>query len=185
MDFSKIKAASVDMSVDDDLLTQELLSIPEKLWDTGNDRYTGFKWKSIFLRKNLTKEFNDFKTAKSLPHSAWYWDDRFDIPYIKSLVESLPLNNIGMIRAFVLDGPLAMHIDSNETTPDELSYRLGLTIASKLEEPMILDGVPVRDKCLLFDDSISHGFPNATGTQISIRIFGDFEYEKFKATKIL
>lgn len=185
MDFNKIRAAAVDIDVDDNRLTEELLSIPESLWDKGIDQYTGFEWKSVFLRKNDSKEFTDFKNAKSIPHKVWYWDDRFDIPYVKQIVEALPLNTIGMIRAFILTGPLPIHVDSNETTPTELSYKLGLTIASKLEEPMILDGVPVNDKYLLFNDEVSHGFPNATGTQISIRVFGDFDYEKFKVTKIL
>lgn len=185
MDFNKIKAAAVDISINDSKLTNELLSIPEHLWDKGMDPHTGFNWKSIFLRINDKQTFNDFKTAKSIPHCAWDWDKRLSIPYIKEIVSALPITTVGMIRAFILDGPLAMHIDSNDTTPDELSFRLGLTIASRLDEPMILDGFKLDDKYLLFDDGISHGFPNAKGTQISIRIFGDFEYEKFKVTKTI
>lgn len=184
MNFNKIKAAAVEITVDDNQLTKELLNIPESLWSTGTDKNTEFSWKSIFLRKNNEHEFTDFKSAKNLAHAAWYWDDKLDIPYIKSLVESLPVNTIGMIRAFVLNGPLPMHVDSNETTPDELSFKMGLTIASKLEEPMILDGIQVPDKYLLFDDEVSHGFPNATGTQISIRIFGDFNYDDFTVSKV-
>ncbi len=184
MDLTKIKAVAVDITVDDDLLTQELLSIPNNYWDVGTDQYTGTNWKSMFLTKNNVKKFVDFKSAKSLKHSEWFWDEGLEIPYIKSLVQALPITEIGMVRAFILSGPLPMHIDTNDKTPDELSFKLGLTIASKLEEPMTLDGTLISEKYILFDDSVSHGFPKATGTQISIRIFGNFDYEKFLVKKI-
>lgn len=184
MNLTNIKAVAVELEVDNDLLTKELLSIPDEKWNKNKDQYSGHLWKNIFLTKNDYQEFEDFKTAKTIPHSAWRWDDSLEIPYIKSLVESLPVKDIGMIRAFVLDGPLVMHVDSNENTPDELSYRLGLTIASKLESAMTMPGIKVEEKCVLFDDSVPHGFPDGNGQQISIRVFGDFEYDKFKITKV-
>ena len=184
MDFTDIKALAVDLEVDNELLTKELLSIPDDKWDTGNDQYSGHYWKSIFLTKNDHQEFQDFKSAKSITHFAWYWDSDLDIPYIKSLVESLPVNTVGMVRAFVLDGPLVMHVDSNENTPNDMTYKMGLTIASKLESPMSMPGITVEEKCVLFDDSVPHGFPEGQGQQISIRVFGDFDYDKFKITKI-
>jgi hypothetical protein len=42
------------------------------------------------------------------------------------------------------------------------------------------DGTKVKEKTIFFNDSIPHGFPDAVGTQMSIRIFGDFEYDKFE-----
>jgi hypothetical protein len=44
----------------------------------------------------------------------------------------------------------------------------------------MLGDVQVREKNVFFNDSIPHGFPNASGTQMSIRVFGDFEYDKFE-----
>jgi hypothetical protein len=184
MNFTDIKAIAVDLNVNDELLTTELLTIPDEKWNTGNDQYSGHLWKNIFLTKNNHQEFQDFKSAKSIPHSSWYWDESLDIPYIKSLVESLPIVSIGMIRAFVLDGPLVMHIDSNENTPSDISYSMGLTIASKLESPMTMPGVTIEEKYVLFNDSFPHGFPDGKGQQISIRVFGDFDYDKFKITKV-
>lgn len=184
MDFNNLKALAVDIDVNDDLLTQELFSIPEDKWTVDKDQYSGHYWKSIFLTKNDTQEFKDFKSAKSIPHSAWYWDEDIQAPYIRSLVESLPATTIGMIRAFILDGPLVMHIDSNETTPSDISYKLGLTIASKLESAMTMPNVQVREKYVLFNDSFPHGFPEGGGQQVSIRVFGDFDYNKFKITKV-
>lgn len=185
MDFSNVKAIAVNIDVDEDRLTQELESIPKNLWDSGVDNKTETYWNTIWLTKNDADEFADFKTAKSIKHDAWYWNEDLEIPYIKSLVESLPIKNIGMIRAFILDGPLPMHVDSNENTPTELSYSMALTIASRLEEPMSMEGdILVEEKNVFFNDSIPHGFPKATGKQISIRVFGDFDYYKFSVKKV-
>ena len=184
MDFIDIKAIAVDIDVNDELLTHELLSIPDNKWNTGKDQYSGHLWRNIFLTKNDHDDFGDFKSAKSVPHSEWYWDDSLHIPYIRSLVESLPVNSIGMIRAFVLDGPLVMHTDCDADTPSDISYKMGLTIASKLESPMSMPDISVKEKYVLFNDSVPHGFPEGKGQQISIRVFGDFDYDKFKITKV-
>lgn len=184
MNFNRVKAVAVEVDVDTTLLTSELLSIPEDKWASNTDQYSGHYWKNIFLTKNNVKEFTDFKTAKSIKHNEWFWDESLNIPYIRSLVESLPLNHIGMIRAFVLDGPLVMHVDSNDDTPDDMSYRFGLTIASEMNDPMMLGNELIYDKNLLFDDSIQHGFPKSSGRQISIRVFADFNYDDFKVTKV-
>lgn len=183
MDFTNIKAIAVDIDVDDGLLTQELLAIPSSKWEIGVDKTSGHFWKNIFLTKNDFQVFNDFKSAKSIPHSAWYWDTELHIPYIQSLVKSLPIDTIGMIRAFILDGPLVMHVDSNDSTPDDSSYKIGLTIASELQVPMQMPGIEVQEKYVLFDDSVPHGFRDSNGRQISIRVFGDFDYDKFKVIK--
>lgn len=185
MDFDKIKAAAVNINVDYDKLTHELEAIPKDLWDTGVDLISNTAWNTLWIRKNNIAEFSDFKSAKSISHDKWFWRDDLSIPYIKSLVESLPIKTIGMVRAFILNGPLPIHVDSNDSTPSDLDYNLALTIASKLEDPMIMDSnIKIIEKNILFNDSITHGFPEATGTQISIRIFGDFDYSKFDIEKI-
>ena len=48
MDFTNIKAIAVDIDVDDNLLTQELLAIPSSKWEIGIDKTSGHFWKSIF-----------------------------------------------------------------------------------------------------------------------------------------
>ena len=181
MYWNNIKAAAVKINVDDSRLTQELEAIPKELWDSGEDLTSNTSWNTIWIRTNSIAEFPDFKLAKGIDHSEWEWREDLSIPYIKSLVESLPIRTIGMIRAFILTGPLPIHIDSNESTPKALDYNLALTIASKLEVPMTMpDGTKVKEKTVFFNDSIPHGFPDALGTQMSIRIFGDFEYDKFE-----
>ena len=185
MDWNNIKAAAVKINVDDSRLTQELEAIPKELWDSGEDLTSNTSWNTIWIRTNSIAEFTDFKLAKGIDHSEWEWREDLTIPYIKSLVESLPIRTIGMIRAFILTGPLPIHIDSNESTPKALDYNLALTIASKLEVPMTMtDGTKVKEKTIFFNDSIPHGFPDAVGTQMSIRVFGDFEYDKFEVDTV-
>jgi hypothetical protein len=180
MDWLKIKAVAINIDVDEDLLEKELRSIPHDRWDTQHLNNREHGWKTVFLNKNSTQVFKDFKTAKLIPHSEWVWDDTIHIPYIRSLVESLPMKTIGMIRAFVLTGPLVIHVDSDNTTPLDLDKNLGLTIATKMGGPMWMEGgVKVKEKCVFFNDSIPHGFPQGSGEQISIRIFGEFAYDNF------
>jgi hypothetical protein len=180
MDWLKIKAVAVNIEVNEELLEQELRSIPHDKWDNQHINEKGYGWKTVFLKKNSTQDFEDFKTAKHTPHSDWAWDETINIPYIRSLVESLPIKTIGMIRAFITNGPLGIHVDSDETTPMDLDKNLGLTIASKITGPMWMEGgVEVKEKCVFFNDSIPHGFPQGVGEQLSIRIFGEFDYDDF------
>ena len=69
MNFFNIKAAAVELVVDENLLADELLAIPDEQWDSGYDQYSGCSWKSIFLRINNIKTFTDFKSAKGLDHN--------------------------------------------------------------------------------------------------------------------
>jgi hypothetical protein len=185
MNFINIKAAAIDLDIDDERLVREIMSIPSDKWTLSEyDILGSHPWKTIWLRVNNTEKFRDFKSAKSVPHKDWYWDPNLNIDYLKSVVENLPFKTVGMIRAFSLGGSIAMHVDSNDTTPKDLNYNMGLTLAPNLEMPMSLDGTEIKEKYLLFKDSLPHGFPNATTPQISIRIFGDIEYDKLKIIKI-
>jgi len=185
MNIINIKAIAVDLDIDNEKLVQEITAIPADKWIPSEyDILGSHPWKTVWLRINNKENFRDFKSAKSVPHNEWYWDSDLNIDYFKSIVENLPFKTIGMIRAFSLGGSIAMHVDSDDTTPTELTYNMGLTLAPNLEIPMSLDGIEIKEKYILFNDSIAHGFPNATGSQISIRIFGDIEYDKLKIINI-
>lgn len=176
-------AAEFDFDFDHNKMAEELLSIPRDKWlVSSRDNYT---YKSLFATVNDTQVYTDFKSAKIIPHSAWSWDYTLDIPYTRSVVESLPASIFGIVRVMWTNGPLPLHVDTNDTTPTELDYRLGVTLAPILHEPMQMkDKVLVHGKTVLFDDSILHGFPIATTDQLGIRIFGNFDYDKFKITKV-
>lgn len=183
-----IKAIEVSLDIDYAKMQQEFLSIPEDRWQVsvapnlvGPGTHT---YKSLFLTRNDTDTFTDFKSAKSVPHNEWYWDDSLNLPYTKSVVYSLPARSIGIVRIMIADGPLPLHVDSDNTTPDDYTYRLGLTVAPLQKYAMQLGDTVVTGSQYFFDDGILHGFPDSSEVQMSIRVFGDFEYSKFKTTKV-
>jgi hypothetical protein len=160
-------------------MSEELLAIPNDKWLVS--KRDDFLYKSVFLTKNETAVFTDFKTAKSILHSEWVWDDSLNISYTRSVIESLPCTVFGIVRVMWTNGPLPMHVDTNSTTPSDLTYRLGVTLAPILHEPMtMLENTLVPGKAVLFDDSVPHGFPKAITDQLGIRIFGEFDYDKFR-----
>jgi hypothetical protein len=172
-------AAEFDFDFDHKKMEEELLAIPTDRWLISER--DDFLYKSLFLTKNKNKVFTDFKTAKSLLHNEWDWDDTLNIPYTRAVVERLPCTVFGIIRAMWTNGPLPMHIDTNSLTPEDLTYKLGVTLAPVLHEPMtMLKNTLVSGKTVLFDDSVPHGFPNATTDQLGVRIFGEFDYDKFR-----
>lgn len=172
-------AAEFDFDFDHDKMAQELLSIPDNLWLVSINN--GFQYKSLFLTINDYQVFTDFKSAKSIKHNEWRWNPNLSIPYTKLVIESLPSTVFGIIRVMWTNGPLPMHVDTNTDTPDDITYKMGVTLAPILHEPMTMcTDTIVSGKTVLFDDSNPHGFPKAKTDQLGIRIFGEFDYEKFK-----
>jgi hypothetical protein len=172
-------AAEFEFDFDPSIMEEELLAIPESEWLMSVNN--GYQYKSLFLTVNDYQVFTDFKTAKTIKHSDWRWNPSLNIPYTKSIVDLLPKKQLGMVRAMWTNGPLPMHVDSNDTTPDDLTYSFGITLAPVLHEPMtMLKDTLVYGKAVIFDDSKPHGFPEAKTNQLGIRIFGDFLYEKFR-----
>jgi hypothetical protein len=172
-------AAEFQLDFDHARMEKELLEIPETEWliSTRNDH----QYKSLFLTVNNYQVFTDFKSAKTIKHSDWKWNPLLNIPYTKSVVDLLPKTQLGMVRAMWTNGPLPMHVDSNDATPNDLTYLFGITLAPVLHEPMtMLEDTLVYGKAVIFDDSKPHGFPKAKTNQLGIRIFGDFLYEKFR-----
>jgi hypothetical protein len=172
-------AAEFDFDFDHKRMASELLAIPEDKWVVSSR--DNFTYKSLFITVNSNQVYNDFKSAKVIPHNAWSWDYTLDIPYTRSVVESLPSSTFGIVRVMWTNGPLPLHVDSNESTPSDITYKMGVTLAPVLHEPMTMcTDISVSGKTVLFDDSMPHGFPTATTDQLGVRIFGEFDYEKFR-----
>ena len=172
-------AAEFEFEFNHKRMEQELLAIPLDRWLISER--DDFLYKSLFLTTNQSSVFTDFKTAKGITHKEWFWDDSLNIPYTRSVVERLPCTVFGIVRVMWTNGPLPMHVDTNDTTPDDPTYRLGVTLAPVLHEPMtMLKHTMVHGKTVLFDDSVPHGFPTATTDQLGVRIFGDYDYDKFR-----
>lgn len=175
-------AAEFEFEFDHAKMTEELLAIPIDKWLVS--KRDDFLYKSIFLTLVDNQIFTDFKSAKLVPHDKWYWDDTLDIPYTRSVVEMLPAKQFGIIRVMWTNGTLPMHVDTNDSTPDNITYKLGVTLAPILHEPMtMITDTLVYGKTILFNDSYAHGFPNATTDQLGVRIFGEFDYDKFRILK--
>ncbi len=181
MEYNKYIAIELELNIDYNKLELELMSIADEKWQYDTDPLDPDSiWKSMFLTRNNTKVFNGFAAAKTIPHSDWFWDDSLNIPYTRQLISQLPIRTLGMVRLMWTNGVLPLHVDICETSPSDLTYKLGLTIAPLLSQPMIMiNNTKIFGKTVLFNDSIPHGFPTMAGIQLGIRIFGDFDYQQF------
>ena len=187
MDYSKVIAIEVDIDIDYDMMREEFLSILDSQWNNHSSYLPGYNYvtyKSLFLTKNNHGVFDDFKVAKTIPHSEWYWDDSINMPYTKTVIDSLPSKSIGIVRIMVTNGVLPLHTDCNSNTSVDHTYRLGLTISPMCSDKLQLGNTFIPYKALFFNDCVPHGFLSSADTQMSVRIFGDFEYEKFNIKRI-
>lgn len=187
MDYSKVIAIEVDIDIDYDILRQEFIGILDTRWHHHSSYLPGYEhitYKSLFLKKNNIGFFNDFKIAKTIPHSEWYWDDDINMPYTKTVIDSLPAKSIGIVRIMVTNGILPLHTDCNSNTPVDHTYQLGLTISPVYSDKLQIGNTFIPYQAVFFNDSVPHGFLSSTDIQMSIRIFGDFEYDKFNIKRI-
>ena len=145
----------------------------------------------FYLRKNSVSDVQSFSTTKYLPHDIWSWKEELDIPYTKQFIESLPFTKLGMIRCFIFnDSFLPVHKDYRTPTEyghsEEFDKCLGLSIIPST------GGVPMRiwsaalgkvvsvpGNAMLFNDSVFHGVPKTTGYRITLRVFGEIDYNYF------
>lgn len=134
-----------------------------------------------------------FNRTKYLDHSLWRWRPslKHKIPYTIQCIESLPYKSIGLIRVFITKNTFfPTHYDydynldnSNLSGQDDLTKTLGVSLVPSTGD------VPLKiwsnkDNCvktihgnsMLFRDSQPHGVPFTAGTRITIRIFGNIDF---------
>jgi len=161
----------------------------------GNDGVERRKLRSakVFYLRNST--VNDvrrdprFSVNKNLPHGSWFWRPELAqrIRYTISAIESLPFRHIGLVRSFVWkDTFMPTHRD---TVPDaagryDLDPALGISLIPSTGDVGMLIWDEARKKvralaghCLMFDDSKWHGVPMTRGARITLRIFGELDFE--------
>ena len=182
MDYKTIIALEVKLDLDYDKITKEIMSVPESHWTTRS--FDGYYWKSLSLTTNDIAPFKDFKSAKRIDHTEWYWDLAVPTPYLRSVLTSLPINHIGIVRVMLIDGYLPLHVDSDKNTPDDKSYYLGLSLFPILNDSLSIADTKLNCRSMFFNDKIIHGYPESTSRNLTIRIFGDFDYSKFNVLKI-
>jgi hypothetical protein len=149
---------------------------------------------NIFYLRNSTA--NDatrdsrFSVNKKLPHSSWFWREELKerIAYTIECIESLPYRSLGLIRAFVCDNTfMPTHRDSAPEWGCDSSQSIGLSlIPATGGVPMLIwddaagEVRELHGHCLLFDDSKWHGVPMTRGTRVTLRVFGELDYERLE-----
>jgi hypothetical protein len=149
---------------------------------------------SIFYLRSSTE--NDvtrdsrFSVNKKLAHSSWFWRPALSelIPYTIECIESLPYRSLGLVRAFVCrDTFMPTHRDTAPEWGCDKTQSIGLSlIPATGGVPMLIwDDAAARVRelhghCLVFDDSKWHGVPMTRGTRITLRVFGELEFERLE-----
>lgn len=133
-----------------------------------------------------------FLITKNLPTDNWEWIDRYKntIPYTINCIESLPYKKIGCIRVFVTENTFfPSHRDYGMHGPFELSTdyskTLGLSIIPDTGNvPMSIYSFQhkqvhkVHGNAMIFNDSAFHGVEFTPGIRITIRIFGEIDFQE-------
>ena len=176
--------------------TDELYKKIDYIDDDGTTHvHNGMQGQYIFYlrenRNNTTAE--KFIITKSLPTDSWDWIEQYKsiIPYTIECIESLPYNHIGCIRVFVTENTFfPTHRDYGMGGPavlsDEYEKTLGLSIIPDTGNvPMQIYSYKNKEVCkvpgnaMLFNDSAFHGVGYTSGIRITIRVFGDIDFQEF------
>jgi hypothetical protein len=186
----KILASALNLDIDYDRMATELLAVMshEKCiqfsYPTSPDiEVTAY---SIFLRNCSVQPTEvSFRTAKSVDFDDWTWDYNLDIPYTRSIVNSLPFTTLGTVRVvFFPDVPCIEHTDWDDVTDSK--HTLGLSIIPNTAETCcnvwsekLQKYVEIPGNAMLLNDSVKHFVPLGKGTRITMRIFGEIDYSWF------
>lgn len=133
-----------------------------------------------------------FDYTKQLQTEGWRWREELKplLPYTIECIESLPYNSIGCIRVFITENTFfATHRDygwGTEALSKDYDRCFGLSIIPDT------GGVPMKiqsfetgtvheipGNAMLFNDSAWHGVGMVEKTRITIRVFGDIDYQSF------
>jgi hypothetical protein len=188
IDYSKIIAAGLKLDIDYERMTNELVNAK------GSSKCVPFTYQSdnqvcqsfsLFLRENKTMPQYSYRGAKLANIDDWSWDDSLSIPYTISIIEKLPFKKLGTVRAvYFPDIPCIEHTDWDDKS--NLKHTLGLSLipstgntycnvwSEKLNEYVSIPG-----NAMLLNDSIRHNVPKANGLRITVRLFGEIDYNKF------
>jgi hypothetical protein len=191
VDYNNIIAASVQLDIDYDLMSQELLRILDNGYgvpftypaerDTA-DIVTAY---SIFLR-NPKNDFDySYRGSKLSDIEKFTWRDELEIPYTKKVIEKLPFIKLGTVRAVYFPNvPCVEHTDWDD--PQDLKNTLGLSIIPSLGDTFCnvwsqseSKWLPVYGHAMLLNDSVKHFVPMSVGTRITMRLFGELDYTWF------
>jgi hypothetical protein len=148
----------------------------------------------FYLRENLDNVNNikRFDYTKTLPTDKWVWIDHFktSLPYTIECIENLPYKHIGCIRVFITENTFfATHRDygwGRNNLSKDYDRCFGLSIIPdtggvpmKIQSFKNNNVYDIYGNAMLFNDSAWHGVPYVSGLRITIRIFGEINYQSF------
>lgn len=142
--------------------------------------------------ENNNNKVSRFDVTKKLSVTGWQWRNEIieNTPYLKSCIESLPYKHIGCIRVFITENTFfATHRDygwGEDKLSTDYDSCFGLSIIPDTGGvPMKIYSFDTRavhevdGNAMLFNDSAWHGVGMVNGIRITIRIFGEIDYQEF------
>lgn len=186
-----ILAAALNLDIDYSLMAKELFDAKSSskcipfsyLTDNKKDSVTAY---SLFLRISKEPTAYSYRGAKSADASTWCWDESLNIPYTRSIIDSLPISPLGTVRVVYFPNiPCMKHTDWDD--PTDTDRTLGLSIIPSTGDThcnvwseTLQRDVSVPGNAMLLNDSIPHWVPTANGTRITMRVFGKIDYKWFE-----
>jgi hypothetical protein len=191
MDYKNLLVASLKLNIDYDKMTKELLEamkgsscVPFSYPASREDK-TEVTAYSLFLRKSVEHGDYSYRGAKYAGYNSWSWNTDLDIPYTRSIVESIPFKPLATVRVVYFPMvPCVEHTDWDD--PDDTTHTLGLSIIPDTADTYCNvwneksnSYIPILGNAMLLNDSIKHSVPKGTRTRITMRVFGEIEYSWF------
>lgn len=149
----------------------------------------------FYMRRHINNPSNitNFSITKNLPTEGWSWIDQVaqDAPYTVQCIESLPFKKIGCIRVFITENTFfPTHRDYGMFGPAvqaaEYEKTLGVSLLPDTGGvPMSIQSYKTNEiyevtgNAMLFNDSAWHGVKFTPGMRITIRVFGEVDYQDF------
>jgi hypothetical protein len=195
MNYLNILAAGLTLDIDYEKMTKELMPLISHKkcikFSYPTDKNIEATAYSIFLRK-CSKELIEvnFRNAKAVNLEDWAWDLDLDIPYSRSIIQDIPFTKLGAVRiVFFPDVPCIEHTDWDDSSDHE--HTLGLSIIPDTADTccnvwseQLQRYVEIPGNAMLLNDSVKHFVPLGKGTRITMRLFGEIDYNFF-ADKII
>jgi len=191
MDYKNIIATGLNLDIDYKKMSEELIAAmssdkclpfsypPER---GAKEEVTAY---SLFLRNSTEPVEYSYRGAKSGSTKSYQWANLI-IPYTKSIIESLPFKNLTAVRVvYFPDVPCVEHTDWDDS--NDHVHTLGLSIIPSTADvccevwnETLNDYVSIPGNAMLLNDSIKHRVPKGIGTRITMRVFGEIDYEWFR-----
>lgn len=185
MDYKRIIAASLNLDIDYAQMSKELVRSMSSnaCVPFSYDGYTAY---SLFLRESTEPTTYSYRGAKSADIASWSWNELLDIPYTIKAIEELPFNKLGTVRVVYFPNiPCKIHTDWDD--PTDYEHTLGLSLIPQTADTVCRVYIDKEDRwveipgnAMLLNDSVPHAVPEAKGIRITMRLFGEIDYDWFK-----